>query len=155
MSTNIMAQESLMRLISLSNDLKGDEDERDILYLRSSMDESLFYEIRKRNTDLYIFVCKKKRKNVNIPERLFCCYVNGDIIYDGFWLYELETSLPLMYNRLVKVYHTTKIANNEYDYQLEYIDPIAINELNNQFLRSGMFSVDTLKRYFNSIRFRY
>ena len=156
MAEEILKQESLMRLISMSNSMKGKDDEKDVIYLRSSLDDNLFYEIRKKQTDLYMFVCTRIRENVNIPKRLFCCYVNGDIIYDGFWLFELEESLPLMYNRLVKAYHKTKIANNEYeDLQLEYIDPIEINELNNRFLRARMFSRDQLKKYFNLVRFRY
>lgn len=155
MTEQILKQEALMRLVSMSNEMKSENDEKDVIYLRSSLDDNLFYEIRKKQTDAYIFVCTKVRENVNIPKRLFCCYVNGDIIYDGFWLFELEESLPLMYNRLVKAYHKSKIANNAYDFQLEYIDPIEINELNNKFLRSRMFSVDQLKRYFNLVRFRY
>lgn len=152
----ILTQESLMRLISLSNEMKSDKQERDVLYMRSSLNDSLFYEIRKINTDVFIFLVRHVRKDVGEPDRMFCCYINGDIIYDGFWMYELEESLPLMYNRMVKVYHRNKIANNGYDgIQLEYINPIEIGELNNSFLRSGMFSFDTLKKYFNNIRFRY
>lgn len=143
-----------MRLISVSNSLKDDSDTKDVLFMKSSLNDTLYYEIRKIKTDAFIFVCNASEDKQN-AERLFCCYINGDIIYDGFWLYELEESLPLTYNRLIKVYHKQKIANNQLDIKLEYIDPVEINELNNQFLRAGLLDRQTIQKHFKSIRFRY
>lgn len=149
----ILSQESLLRLMSIANGLKDAKDVKDVLHLKSSLNDDLYYEIQKIKTDLFIFVCSSRKGPEE--ERLFCCYINGDIIYDGFWLYELEESLPLLYNRLVKVYHKIKIANNQLDIKLEYIDLVEINELNNQFLRSGLIDKQLLQKHFKSTRFRY
>lgn len=153
---SILKQENIMRLLSVSNELKSSTDELNKLVFRSTVLPEIFYEIFSFQTDAYIYVCSiKESSDIEHAERLFCCWANGDIVTDGIWLKELEDCLPSLYQRLCRIYHQIKAENNKYDLKMTLIDNTEIAKLNNKFLTSHLYTQQDLLAFYNSQRYRY
>jgi hypothetical protein len=153
---SILKQENIVRLISVANEMKGNDEDKDKLVLRSTILPHIFYEICKLNTDTFIFVnTVEDAVDVDHSQRLFCCWANGDVVQDGIWLKELEDCLPYAYQRMCRIYHQMKADNNGYNIRMIDTDMMNIAKLNNQFLTHHIFSQSDVLEFYNSYRFRY
>lgn len=153
---SMLKQENIVRLISLSNEMKGPDDEKDRVVLRSTILPHIFYEIFKLNTDTYIYVSSIENVvDLDQAKRLFCCWANGDVVQDGIWLKELEDCLPYLYQRMCGIYHQMKADNNGYNIKMIDTDRMNIAKLNNQFLTHHIFSQSDVLEFYNTYRYRY
>lgn len=153
---SMLKQENVVRLISLTNEMKSAEEEKDKLVLRSIILTDIFYELVRIRNDTYIFVCSiSKTQDLDSAERLFCCWANGDVVCDGIWFKELEECLPHTYQSLCKIYHQMKADNGGYDIKMVNVDQMEIYKLNNRFLTNHIFAQSDVIDFFNTQRYRY
>lgn len=146
--------ETLNRIISITNEMK-DKEERDVIVLRSAILNSIFYEIRKINTDIFIFVCELETGSEGDPERQFLAYANGDVLYDGFWFKELEEAIPLTYQRLARAYHVKRCADTGYDFKVSNVPDLYVRAINNRYLSARAYTQETVLEFYNTERFKF
>lgn len=145
--------ETVNRIINITNEMK-EEEERNVIVLRSAILADVYYELRKINTDIFIFVCKKVDKDKD-PERQFLAYANGDVLYDGFWFKELEEAIPLTYQRLARAYHTKRCADSGYEFEIAAVPDLKIREINNRYIAARAYTQESVLEFYRTERFKF